>query len=182
MKKILIMTGSPRKKGNSTLLAEAFAEGVKAAGNSVNFFDTVKKTSSGCIACDRCWHMEKPCVIDDGFNEFAEMLTEADVLVIASPVYWGSYPAQLKAFIDRMYSYVVPWCQSFMESKELYLLACGDGENEEAFSVIETVTRAFSELLEWNYAGSVCVPSMVEEGDIKKTDALEKARKLGLNA
>ena len=103
-KKILIVVGSPREKGNSTLLAEQVAEGARAGGAEVELFNLHKLMISPCNACDACRQVgAKGCVINDDMQMLYPKLTAADAIVIASPIYWFSVSAQTKTFIDRFY-------------------------------------------------------------------------------
>ena len=178
-KKILVVIGSPRYEGNTTLMAEAFIEGAKESGHIVNVFDVNEFDIKGCVACNCCWANGKPCAHSEDFNTFAEMVTLSDVIVFASPVYWGTYPAPLKAFIDKMYCFAVPWCKKHISFKETVLLSCGDGPDASAFDVINLVYKGLCDFLKWNVVDMIEVPGLVEAGAIKNTDALEKARKKG---
>jgi len=71
---ILVLTGSPRKGGNSDLLADAFIKGAKAAGNRVDKYETGLKRIVGCKACDRCYSQGEACVFGDDFNALAPLL------------------------------------------------------------------------------------------------------------
>ena len=132
-KNILVLTGSPRKNGNTDRLAQAFIDGAIEAGHQVQRFDAGRKRINGCTACDACWSKGTACVFTDGFTELEPMLEAADVLVIASPLYWSTFPAQLKAAIDKLYAYVSPACQHPLKIKESALLACGELEGEQIF-------------------------------------------------
>ena len=179
-KKVLIIKGSPRIKGNTAQLAEAFAAGAEKAGHIVRFFDVNGHVADGCTACDQCWREgDRACIFDDGFNQFVEELMESDVFVIASPVYWGSFTARLKAYIDKMYAFMVPWCTKTMTKKQMVLLTCGDGPDESAFSMIRSQFEGLAELMEWEVIDCIAVPAMVEPDDIQGTDGLKRARVLG---
>ncbi|WP_415931760.1 flavodoxin family protein [Zhenpiania hominis] len=180
MKQVVIVTGSPRPGGNSTLLAEAFAEGAREEGHIVMIFDSVRRKVEGCVACGQCWSKGKPCVYEDGFNEFGTLLEKADVVVFATPVYWGTYPAQMKALIDKFYAYGIRRTKvDIREKRKMYLLACGDGKKDTAFSAILELAWGFAEFQKWEFAGYITVPELVEAGEIRKTDALEEARHMG---
>ena len=182
MKKIVIVTGSPRQGGNSTLLAEAFAKGAREAGNKVDIFDVTKDKVEGCIACKKCWSEGVPCVFNDGFNTFGKLMEPADVVVFASPVYWGTYPAQLKALIDKFFAYGIKRTKvDIRKGKKVVLLACGDGKKETAFKNIIELCVGFAEFHQWQLAGMITVPELVDAGEILKTDALEDAETMGRN-
>ena len=101
-KKVLVLTGSPRRGGNTDLLAEAFARGAKEAGYEVVIYETAHKNIKGCRACDCCFSTDKACVFDDDdFNKLAELLMESDAIAFSVPLYWYNFPAQMKAALDR---------------------------------------------------------------------------------
>ena len=106
-KKIVVITGSPRKKGNSFAMTEAFIKAAQVKGYSVTRFDAAFKHVSGCHACETCYKTGKACSFDDDFNELAPSILEADAIVFTMPVYWYSIPAQIKCVIDKMYSLCV---------------------------------------------------------------------------
>ena len=124
-KRILILTGSPRRGGNSDLMADAFAKGASEAGNSVVQFNTAHKHIQGCRACDNCFSKEnKACIFNDDFNELASLMAESDVIVFCTPLYWYSFPTQIKAAIDKFYSFIIG--KKDVPIKECMLLSCGD--------------------------------------------------------
>ena len=104
-KKVLVLLGSPRKKGNSTTLAEKIIEGAKAAGAAVDKIYLHGRNIAPCRACYAC---RKPnsrgCAIDDDMQPIYKKLIEADAWVIASPVYWFTMSAQTKLFLDRCFA------------------------------------------------------------------------------
>jgi multimeric flavodoxin WrbA len=105
MKKITVLLGSPRKNGNSTILAAQLAEGAKSAGGEVRSFDLSELDIAACSGCGSC--QDSPgsgCVIEDGMREVYREVTSADALVFAGPVYWFSVSAQTKIAIDRLYA------------------------------------------------------------------------------
>jgi hypothetical protein len=101
VKKILVMTGSPRKGGNSDMLADAFIKGAESAGHEVTKFECAHKNIKPCIACDACYSQKGACVFNDDFNELAPLLEQSDVIVFAPPVYWFTFPAQMKGALIK---------------------------------------------------------------------------------
>lgn len=102
MKKILIVQGGGRPKGNTAQLADAFRKGAEAAGHSVETVSLLKKEVKGCLGCNACRY-EKPCIQKDSFNEMIPMIKEADLLVFASPLYFWTISSRIKAFLERFY-------------------------------------------------------------------------------
>jgi len=177
-KKILVLTGSPRNGGNSDLMADAFIKGACAAGHEVVKVKADEKNVRGCKACCACYSKGTACVFNDDFNEIAPHLDCADVVAVATPVYWYTFPAQLKAVIDKMYALYVG--KKSLSAKECVLMACAEENDKEAF---EGMTRSWDmilKLLDWVEKGRLIVPGVNNVGDIKKTDALEKAEALGV--
>lgn len=178
-KNILVITGSPRKNGNSDLLADAFIQGAAESGHTVNKFEAARQTIHGCTACDTCWSKGTACTFKDGFSKLEPLLEAADVVVFASPLYWSSVPAQLKAVIDKLYAYVVSACKHPLDNKESVLMICGELAGEQIFSGVLEMYRGIAEYMKWTDRGIITVPEVFAKGDILKTDALERARNLG---
>lgn len=106
-KKIVVITGSPRENGNSIAMTDAFIRAAKEKGHRVMRFDAAKMNVGGCQACETCYKTGKACSFDDDFNLIAPAVLDADVIVFSMPVYWYSIPAQIKAVIDKLYSFCV---------------------------------------------------------------------------
>lgn len=105
--KITVITGSPRKKGNSFAMTEAFIKEAERLGHEVRRFDAALMKIGGCHACQTCFKTGKACSFDDDFNTIAPSIINADAVVFTMPVYWYSIPAQIKGVIDRLFSLVV---------------------------------------------------------------------------
>jgi hypothetical protein len=88
-KNILLLTGSPRRYGNSDRMAEAFTKGALDAGHNVMLFNAGRKEIGGCKACKECWSKGEPCIYRDDFDEVAPLLEEAEVILFATPLYWA---------------------------------------------------------------------------------------------
>jgi multimeric flavodoxin WrbA len=102
-RRILILKGSPRKKGNSSTLADRVAAGASDAGATVESFDLHAMDIRPCDSCDFCQGSGE-CVLNDDMQLLYPKLREADAIVIASPIYWFMVSAQVKACIDRWYA------------------------------------------------------------------------------
>lgn len=103
----LILNGSPRK-GNSAYLSGLAAEEAAQAGWEVRDVRLNSLQYRGCQACNRCKTKLAKCALDDDLAAVLEWMREADLLVMASPVYYGDVSAQLKGFIDRTFSFLHP--------------------------------------------------------------------------
>jgi multimeric flavodoxin WrbA len=106
--KILCLLGSPRPTGNSATIAKRFCQKSESLGAEIKTFSLNKLTYRGCQACLTCKTKLDHCVLKDDLTEVLDAVHEADVLVLATPVYFGDITAQLKGFIDRTYSLYVP--------------------------------------------------------------------------
>jgi multimeric flavodoxin WrbA len=102
-KKVLILKGSPRERGNSSTLADRVAAGAAEAGLQVECVSLQTTEIRPCDGCDLCKETGVFCVIDDDMQSLYPKLIEADAIVLASPIYWFTYSAQLKLCIDRWY-------------------------------------------------------------------------------
>lgn len=105
--KIVVITGSPRKNGNSFAMTEAFIKAAEQRGDTIQRFDAAMLKIGGCHACMTCYKSGKACTFDDDFNRIAPAILEADGIVFTTPVYWYSIPAQIKGVIDRLFSLVI---------------------------------------------------------------------------
>lgn len=178
-KNILILTGSPRSNGNSDRMADAFIKGARSVGHEVIKFETSKKEIGGCKACNTCWSKEEPCSFPDDFDELAPLLEAADVIVFSTPLYWYSFPAQIKAAIDKMYAYMGESCKRSLKIKESLLLVCGADEDMKMFDGIAATYREIAHFMKWEDKGVLAVPRVNEIGDIEVTEALRRAEELG---
>ena len=103
-KSILILKGSPREKGNSAVLADQVFAGAKKSGAKVESVYLHGMDIQPCDACDVCQDGYEGCIIEDDMQSLYPKLTEADAIVIASPIYWFTISAQTKLCIDRWYA------------------------------------------------------------------------------
>ena len=103
--KILVLNGRPRTKGNTAAMVEAFVEGAKENHHDVTVFEVCSKKISGCRACEYCHKEGKgKCIIKDDMQEIYPVLEEAEMIVLASPVYYHSFTGQLQCTINRIYA------------------------------------------------------------------------------
>jgi multimeric flavodoxin WrbA len=128
-RKVLIVTASPRPRGNSTLLAAEAARGAEAAGAEVRIVSLAALSLGPCRACDRC---RKPgatgCVREDDFGPLRDDLKAADALLIASPVYWFTMSAQAKLFMDRLYVFGAKGYRELRGKRIGIVLTSGDAD------------------------------------------------------
>ena len=175
-KKIVVITGSPRKGGNSFAMTDAFIQAAEAKGHAVTRFDAAMKKVGGCHACETCFSTGKACTFDDDFNTIAPAILEADAIVFTMPVYWYSIPAQIKGVIDRIFSLVVGGKD--IAGKECALITCCEEEDMSVMDGVRIPMERMCALNKWKMVGEVLVPGVLKEGDIAKTDGCKKAAAL----
>ena len=117
MKKVLVLSGSPRKGGNSDILCDEFVKGALASGNEVEKIRIAEKKINYCTGCYYCKNNKGMCAINDDMGEILEKIYACDVLVLASPVYFYSICSQLKTVIDRT---VARWTE--IKYKDMYFI------------------------------------------------------------
>lgn len=103
--KILVLNGSPRLKGNTAAMVEAFVDGSKQNNHDITVVPVCSKKISGCKACEYCHTKgEGKCIQQDDMQEIYPILEEAEMIVLASPVYYHSLTGQLQCAINRIYA------------------------------------------------------------------------------
>lgn len=106
--KIVSLLGSPRRSGNSATIARHLLKTAEGLGAETTIFELNKLKYRGCQACYACKKGDEDCVLKDDLSAVLRSVKEADAVVLASPVYYGEITAQLKGFIDRTYSFLLP--------------------------------------------------------------------------
>ena len=175
-KKIVVITGSPRKNGNSFAMTDAFIKAAEAKGRAITRFDAALKKVGGCRACETCFSTGKACTFDDDFNTIAPAILEADVIVFAMPVYWYSIPAQIKGIIDRIFSMVVGGKD--IAGKECALITCCEEDDMSVMDGVRIPIERMAALNKWKMTGEVLIPGVLNVGDIDKTEGCKKAADL----
>lgn len=176
-KKILVLHGSPRKHGNTELLCSAFSKGASEAGHKIQSISICSKQIGGCLGCGACQRNGGNCVQQDDMTEIYGAMTEADVIVFASPVYFYTWTAQIKTVLDRTYA-----IEQKLADKVFYLLSAGAAPSEE---YMETMKRCFEQYVGCFRAGENRVGGIVfglsanRPKDLAGTEAERKAYELG---
>lgn len=176
MSKILVITGSPRKNGNSFAMTESFIKAAEEKGHSVVRFDAAMMKIGGCHACETCYSTGKPCTFDDDFNKIAPEILGADVIVYTMPVYWYSIPAQIKGVIDRIFSLVVGGKD--VSGKKCGIIACCEEHDMSVLDGVRVPIERSAALLKWEMFGEVLIPGVLQIGDIENTDGCKQAAEL----
>lgn len=176
-KKVLILSGSPRKGGNSELLCDEFMRGAAKTGNEVEKIRVAAKKVAPCSGCYYCTKNNGKCVHKDDMAEILQKMIDADVLVLASPVYFYSINAQLKAVIDRT---VARWLE--VKNKEFYYIATMADESVSSADTTIACFRGYADCVEGAVEKGIIIGNGVyESGKIKDTAAMNKAYEMGRN-
>ncbi len=180
-KQVLILLGSPRKNGNSALLADKCAAGVKEVGGDPVVVHLQSLKIAPCNACDACVkNPAKGCVIQDDMQSIYPQLKSAHAVVLASPTYWFNYSAQLKLVIDRTYAIQKNNTYALTGKKVGIILTYGDVDLEASGGV--NAVRSLEDMCRFVKADIVGIVhgSAEHAGDIaKKQDLLAQAFELG---
>ena len=174
MKKVLILSGSPRKDGNSDILCNEFARGAAEAGHEVEKIRVAEKKIGYCRACYAC-RDTGVCAIKDDVAKIIEKIIDADVLVLASPVYFYSIDAQLKALIDRT---VARWTE--VRDKEFYYIVTAADEELSSADTTLACFRGYADCVEGaKEMGIIYGMGTYEKGEVKSKAALSEAYEMG---
>ena len=175
-KKVLILSGSPRKNGNSDILCDQFLRGAVQSGNEVEKIRVADKNIGFCKACYACQNTGI-CAIKDDMAEVLQNMIDADVIVLASPIYFYSVDAQLKALMDRTFARGLE-----MKNKEFYyIVTAGDTRPEFAGTTIACF-RGYADCLEGSREmGIICGMGVSEKGEVRNTKAMQEAYEMGKN-
>lgn len=175
-KKVLILSGSPRKGGNSDILCDEFMKGANESGNEVEKIRVVEKKIGYCRACYICKETGI-CAIKDDMAEILQKMIDADVIVLASPVYFYSIDAQLKTVIDRT---VARWLE--VKNKEFYYIMTAADEEKESLETTLACFRGYADCVEGaKEMGVIYGTGVYEKGEVKNTNAMNEAYEMGLN-
>lgn len=176
-KKVVVLSGSPRKNGNSELLCDQFMRGASEAGHQVEKIRLSDKTINYCTACDACQGNGGRCVQQDDMAEILDRMISADVLVMATPVYFYTMNAQMKTLIDRTYARYTA-----VSDKEFYFImtAAVSGKNllERTLEGFRGFTSCLSGAKE---KGVIYGTGAWNKGDIMKSPAMGQAYEMGKN-
>lgn len=175
-KNVLLISSTPRAGGNSDLLCDRFAEGARAAGNRVEIIALREKKIGFCTGCGICYGSETPCPQNDDAAEILEKMVAADIIALATPVYFYSPCGQMKTFIDRT-------CARYTEitGKTFYFIFTAADENPAMLTRTLETFRGFTEdCLEGAKEGGIIYgTSAWKTGDILTSPAMNTAYEMG---
>ena len=152
--RVVSLLGSPRKQGNSAQLARVITSVLEKKGYVIDEYYLNGLEIRGCQACGACKGTSERCVVDDDLAPVLEAVIQTDILILATPVYWGDISAQLKLFIDRTYSYLTPGFMSaaikhrLPKGKKLVFIQT-QGAGEDLYDEIFDRYNSFFEVLEF---------------------------------
>lgn len=173
----LVLSGSPRKDGNSDLLCSEFMRGAQESGNEVQKIFVRSKKIVPCNACYYCRDHGGKCALNDDMSEILDAMQAADVIVMASPVYFYSIDAQMKIIIDRS---LARWTN--IPNKEFYfIMTCAD-DNRAAMACTLECFRGFTACLNGaKEKGVIYGTGVYRPGEVMSSPAMKEAYEMGKN-
>ena len=175
-KKVLVVCGSPYANSHSDALAAAFADGVKESGNTVEWVKLSTKKISPCLGCSACrdsgnWE----CIIKDDTQELHKILQESDAVVLVTPLYFLTVTAQLKTFIDRLYTL---HHSKKIQGKKSVLISTSGGPGSH---VLTDYFSALCGLLGWENVGTINKGGLPRASEGPDENAKKEAFEMGKN-
>lgn len=174
MKKVLILSASPRKQGNSDILCDEFIKGAIESGNSVDKIYLYDKDINFCRACYACFKTGK-CVMQDDMSEILEKISKADVLVIATPTYFLTMNGMLKTVIDRF----LPKWQN-LGGHDVYLIITGH-DGKRGLELVEKELKTIFIQLGNTVKKTIWGEGVWQKGEVVSTKAMDEAYETGKN-
>lgn len=175
MKNVLIISASPRKGGNSDILCDQFLKGAQEAGHRVEKINLQGKKINYCLGCGVC-NNTHVCVQKDDMKPLLDKMVEADVIVLATPVYFYSMDGQLKTFIDRC----VPRYTEMTHKEVYFILSAADTERNNLKRTVEALRGFTQDCLEGSTEkGIIYGVGAWQKGEIKDLPAFDEAYRLG---
>lgn len=174
-KHVLIFSSSPRRGGNSDLLCDQFAKGAQEAGHQAEKIFLKDKKINYCTGCGNCLNGAKPCPQKDDMPEILEKMISADVIVMATPVYFYTMCGQMKTLIDRI-------CARYTEitGKEFYFIVTAADKSKPAMKRTLEEFRGFTSCLSGpKEKGVIYGTEAWNIGDIKGTPSMNEAYETG---
>ena len=176
-KKVLILSGSPRKGGNSDILCDEFLRGAREAGHQVEKVRVAEKKIAPCLGCYYCSAHDGECVRRDDMAGLLQQMIDADVIVLASPVYFYSIDAQMKAVIDRC---VARWTE--IPNKEFYYIMTAAEDSDTVMDCTLECFRGFAACLDGaQEKGVIEGKGVYEAGAVRATRYMQEAYEMGKN-
>lgn len=179
-KKAVIILSSPRKGSNSGTLALAVGQGITEAGGQVETVDLSGLELKPCLACEACQRNGGKCVQIDGMQTIYPKIIAADILVLATPIYWFNVSAQIKIFLDRCFAVALGEDKIFSKKTIAATLAYGDVDPFVSGAV--NAIRSFQDICGYTgaaWGGCIYGSGMEREALTKDEELLARAREMG---
>ena len=175
---VLILLGSPRKKGNTALLVSRLATQLRLSGHRVEIREVARMNIHPCIGCGNCEQAGR-CVFDDDMTQLYEEILQADRIILASPIYFYGLTAQLKAMIDRCQTL---WSRKYILGEQLssrpdrqgYLISVAATHGRRVFEGAELCARYAFDAMDVAYGGSLLIPGVDRKGAITSLNGIDE--------
>lgn len=178
-KKVLVLSGSPRKKGNCKTLCEQFIKGAKEAGHETEMIFLSDYNLSPCKACEYCRRNNMECIIKDDADKLIQKMIDADVWVIATPVYFYSVSAQLKLLMDRFFAREYEIRDGDKKREAYTIITSGDPSKENMLGVTESISGFLKVLRTITERETIWGIGAFMPGDAEKHISFSKAYETG---
>ncbi|MDD4203102.1 MAG: flavodoxin family protein [Candidatus Omnitrophica bacterium] len=179
-KQLVLICASARTKGNTEIIVDSIIHNISMPVYNVNKINIAQLNIKPCTGCGKCSNGSK-CVIEDDLDQINKSLEKADVIAIASPLYFCSIPAQLKALVDRsqpqwVQKYVL--CKSPIANREAQIakrkiqkgifILCAASDNQKYFECSKSIIKSFFNVRDIDYYKDMFIPEVDEKGDVLK--------------
>jgi len=178
--KIVAVLGSPRPRGNTALMAESFLTAARERGADTEVFRLNQMNIKGCQGCGKCKSDSEICVVEDDLKQVFDSIRGADIVVLASPVYFGDLTAQLKAFWDRTYSFINPdFSTRLAPGKKSVMFLAQANPDENMFSDIHPRYERWLKMFGFTHNYLIRAVGVRDAGEVNnRPEVLEQAKKL----
>lgn len=176
-KRVLVLVGSPRKHGNTDRLADEFIRGAQEAGHQVEKIYLKDRKINGCLGCGACQRNGGSCVQKDDMGDIYEKWLAADAVVLASPVYFYTWSAQMKAVLDRTFA-----IEQQVKDTTFYLISAAAAPTEDYMSLMLESFRKYVGCFRSGgnkEGGYMFGLGTNAPGDVAGSDAMTKAYEMG---
>lgn len=179
-KKILILNGSPQLKGNTAMLCDAFSEGARESGHEVAQFKLQTMNIKGCLGCFKGGKDPlSPCVQKDDMDQIYPVYEKADIVILASPLYYWTVSGQLKIAFDRLFA--VAECNPDYANpvKDCALIMAAEGDSPDNWKPMLDYYDALVKFLNWHDRGKILAGGVLKAGEVAGRPVVEEAKNFG---
>lgn len=179
-KKILVLNGGPRANGNTSALIDEFINGAESVGHTTTRFNLQGMDIHPCLGCYKGGkNPANPCIQQDDMMKIYPVYEAADIVVLASPMYYWAISGQLKCAFDRLFAVAEKDPSYRHPRKACILLMAAEEDSADNFAPVINYYENLLKRLNWNDLGTVMAGGVVQIGDIKGHPSLDQARALG---